>query len=110
MNEEEKYQAQLVALATEFKFLLFQNAPKRDDDAYPHTIKRNGIIISPFPRNLKQNGTQLIDNSEGVVVKHGYEPARYALYANKRSRKPAYIEKSQRQFLAYLEGEGWEAE
>lgn len=110
MDEEQATQEELKLYATELKFLLSQNAPKRDDDAYPHTIKSKGVIISPFPGNLKQNGTQWVETSDGVILKHGYEPARYALYANKRSRKPAYIEKSQKQFLSYLEGKGWEVE
>ena len=110
MNEEEATQKALTVYATELKALLSENAPKRKEPAYPHVIKSKGVIISPFPGNLKQNGTQWVETSDGVILKHGYEPARYALYANKRSRKPAYIEKSQRQFLAYLEGEGWEAE
>ena len=110
MDEEQATQEELKVLATELKFLLSENAPKRDDDAYPHTIKNKGVIISPFPGNLQRNGTQWVETSDGVVLKHGYEPARYALFANARSRKPQYIEKSQRDFLAYLSGEGWEVE
>ena len=96
--------------ATDLKFLLSQNAPKRDDNSYSHVIKHKGVIVSPFPGNLKQNGTQLVEQSDAVVVKHGYEPAMYALYANKKSRKPQYIEKSIQQFTALMEGKGWEQE
>ena len=65
MDEEQATQEELKLYATELKFLLSQNAPKRDDDAYPHTIKSKGVIISPFPGNLKQNGTQWVETSDG---------------------------------------------
>lgn len=86
------------------------NAPKRDDNSYPHVIKRKGVIISPFPGNLKKNGNQIVSSGDGYKVKHGYEPARYALYANKTSRKPKYIEKSIREFAALMASKGWEQE
>ena len=86
------------------------NSPKRDDDSYPHVIKRKGVIISPFPGNLKQNGNQIVSSGDGYKVKHGYKPARYALYANKTSRKPRYIEKSINEFATLMASEGWEQE
>lgn len=86
------------------------NAPKRRDDSYPHVIKRKGVIISPFPGNLKKNGNQIVSSGNGVKVKHGYEPACYALYANKRSSKPKYIEKSISEFAALMASKGWEQE
>lgn len=90
--------------------ILSTNSPKRDDDAYPHVIKRRGVIISPFPGNLKVNGNEIRESTDGMVVRHGYEPARYALYANKTSRKPGYIEKSIQEFANYLRSEGWTEE
>ena len=96
--------------ATDLVRILRKNSPKRDDDSYPHVIRRKGVIISPFPGNLKQNGNQIVSTANGYQVKHGYEPARYALYANKTSRKPKYIEKSIGEFTALMGQEGWEQE
>lgn len=95
---------------TDLVRIIKKNSPKRDDNSYPHVIKRKGVIISPFPGNLKQNGNQKIDLGDGAKLKHGYEPARYALYANKRSSKPKYIEKSIAEFTARMESLGWEQE
>ena len=86
------------------------NSPKRRDDSYPHVIKRKGVIISPFPGNLQKNGNQIVSSGSGVKVKHGYEPACYALYANKRSSKPQYIEKSISEFAALMASKGWKQE
>lgn len=96
--------------ATDLVRILKRNSPKRDDDSYPHAIKRKGVVISPFPGNLKKNGNQIVSSGDGYKVKHGYEPACYALYANKRSRKPQYIEKSIRDFAALMARKGWEQE
>ena len=95
---------------TDLVRIIKKNSPKRDDNSYPHAIKRNGVIISPFPGNLKKNGNQIVSSGDGYKVKHGYEPARYALYANKTSRKPQYIEKSISEFAALMASKGWEQE
>lgn len=96
--------------ATDLVRIIKKNSPKRDDDSYPHVIKRHGVIVSPFPGNLKQNGNQIISSGDGYTVKHGYEPAPYAIYANARSRKPKYIEKSINEFTALMASMGWEQE
>lgn len=96
--------------ATDLVRIIKKNSPKRDDNSYPHAIKQKGVVVSPFPGNLKKNGNQIVRSGDGYKVKHGYEPARYALYANKSSRKPKYIEKSIREFAALMESKGWERE
>ena len=96
--------------ATDLVRIIKKNSPKRDDDSYPHAIKQKGVVVSPFPGNLKKNGNQIVHSGDGYKVKHGYEPARYALYANKSSRKPKYIEKSISEFAALMESKGWERE
>lgn len=108
--DEEITQGELHEYVTELVRILKKNSPKRDDDSYPHAIKRKGVVISPFPGNLKKNGNQIVTSGDGFKVKHGYEPARYALYANKRSRKPKYIQKSIKEFCALVADEGWEQE
>ena len=100
-------QEELRSYVTDLVRILRKNSPKRDDDSYPHVIKSKGVIVSPFPGNLKQNGNRIVDTGDGLKVKHGYEPARYAIYANKRSRKPKYIEKSINEFKALMESFGW---
>lgn len=75
----------------------------------PKEIKRHGVVISPYPGNLKNNGTFFVTATENkVVVKHGYEPARYALYANTTSRKQNYINKTVNRYRSFLFAEGWE--
>ena len=101
---------ELHGYVTDLVRIIKKNSPKRDDDAYPHAIKRKGVVISPFPGNLKKNGNQIVSSEEGYIVKHGYEPARYALFANVRSRKPRYIEKSINEFFALMASKGWEQE
>lgn len=102
--------AELTANAEQLVRILYEEAPKRDDDAKPHVIRSHGIIISPFPGNLKVNGSVIVLTGDGLEVRHGYEPARYALFANKTSRRPNYIEKSINKFRSFLLGEGWEEE
>lgn len=106
--DDEDMSVELHAYVTDLVRIIKKNSPKRDDDSYPHVIKKNGIIISPFPGNLKKNGNQIVDNGEGYQLKHGYEPARYALDANRHSRKPQYIEKSIGEFATLMERLGWE--
>lgn len=74
----------------------------------PQEIKRHGKVVSPYPGNLMNNGTYCVDEEEKTIVTHGGEPAPYALYANKRSRKPGYIEESIKEFRANMFLEGWE--
>lgn len=92
----------------QFVRIISKNSPQRDEDSKPHEIKRKGVVISPFPGNLKINGNQIVESENGYAVLHGYEPARYALYANKNSRKTQYIEKSVEEFRGFLFSEGWE--
>ncbi len=108
MENEELTSETLYGYVTDLVRIIKKNSPKRDDNSYPHTIKSHGKIISPFPGNLKKNGNQIVSSGDGYKVKHGYEPAPYALYANKSSRKPQYIEKSIREFAALMESVGWE--
>lgn len=108
MDEETYFEGELHEYVTDFVRIIKKNSPKRDDDTYPHEIKRKGKVISPFPGNLKQNGNQIIETGKSYKVKHGYEPAMYALYANKTSRKPGYIEKSIQDFKARIKQLGWE--
>lgn len=110
MENEDFSLDELDNYVTDLVRIIQEESPKRDDDSYPHVIKRKGIVISPFPGNLKQNGNQKIKSGDGYKVKHGYEPARYALHANKRSRKPKYIEKAIRRFAALMASKGWEQE
>lgn len=110
MDEEEFTSEELHEYATELVRIIKRNSPKRDDDSYPYTIKRKGVVISPFPGNLKKNGNQIVESGNGYKVKHGYEPACYALYANKRSRKPQYIEKSISKFVKRMANKGWKQE
>lgn len=95
----------------QFVRIISKNSPERDIDAYPHAIKWHGVIVSPYPGNLKNNGNiRRRTDADSIVVKHGYDPAPYALYANKTSRKPQYIEKSVKEFFAKMEAIGWEGE
>ena len=105
MTSEELHQ-----YVTDLVRIIKKNSPKRDDDSDPHVIKRKGRIVSPFPGNLKKNGNQIVSSGDGYEVKHGYEPAEYALYANARSRKPKYIEESIGEFAALMASKGWEQE
>lgn len=108
--EEELTNEEMHEYVTDLVRIIKKNSPKRDDNSYPHVIKRKGVVISPFPGNLKKNGNQIVESGDGYMVKHGYEPARYALHANKRSRKPRYIENSIKEFAALMERKGWEQE
>lgn len=101
---------ELKEFAEQLVRIISRNSPQRDIDAYPHTIKSHGEIISPEPGNLKRHGNELVESGNGVKVKHGYRPARYALYANATSRKAGYIEKSIAEFSGYMENIGWQAE
>ena len=107
---EDKFQEEVHEYVTDLRFIIKKNSPARKEGSYPHVIKRKGMVISPFPGNLRQNGNQIINLGDGFKLKHGYEPACYALYANKRSSKPKYIEKSIAEFTARMENLGWEQE
>lgn len=114
--------------AAQFMRILSKNSPVRDEAGtryekqytdkngetkirrwkMPKEIKRHGVVISPYPGNLMNNGTRFVEMGNLVEVYHGYSPAVYALAANKNSRKPGYIQKSEAEFFSYLAAEGWE--
>lgn len=92
----------------QFVRIISANSPARDPDSYPHTIKSHGKIISPYPGNLKLNGNVIKKSGDGYTDYHGYDPAPYAQYANARSRKPHYIERSVDKFKSFMTAENWE--
>ncbi len=108
--EEEFTSEELYEYVTELVRIIKENSPARKEGSYPYVIKRKGVVISPFPGNLRKNGNQIINYGDGYKVKHGYEPACYALYANKRSSKPQYIEKSISKFATLIASKGWKQE
>ena len=52
--------------------------------------KRGTNMYSPYPGNLKNNGVVAIENG----VKYDYNKVGYIGYANLRSKKPQFIEKT----------------
>ena len=54
-------------------------------------------MYSPYPGNLKNNGVVLIDGG----IRYDYDKVGYIGYANIRSHKPKFIEKTVQDFLAY---------
>lgn len=60
--------------------------------------KRGTNMYSPYPGNLKNNGIYRVKN--GVVF--DYNKVGYIGYANLRSRKPQYLEKTIKEFCDYL--------
>lgn len=111
MNEEDVFpQEEIKREAEQLVRIIAEYSPARDEDAYPREIKVRGRVISPRPGNLRDNGNVIAETANGCIVKHGYRPAPYALYANKTSRKPGYIGKAVNKFRSFLEAEGWEEE
>lgn len=116
MDEEKIFsQDELHEAAEQLVRILSETAPHRPDDAYPREIKVHGRVVSPMPRNLQLHGQVISDGSNGgYIVKSGYEPAPYALYADKFGKQregehgPNYIERSVKKFRGFLEAEGWE--
>lgn len=109
-GQEEFSERAVSSYVDQFKRIISKNSPARNPESYPHAIKRHGVVISPYPGNLQDNGNRIVKTTSGYKLEHGYRPASYALYANKTSRKPKYIEKSIDEFLAYLRALGWEAD
>jgi hypothetical protein len=89
------------------KRIISKNSPERETNAKPHEIKWHGVVVSPHPGNLKNHGNVIQATESGYTLRHGYRPAPYALYANKKSRKPNYIEKSIQEFKSFLAAKGW---
>ena len=54
-------------------------------------------MYSPYPGNLKNNGIVAIDGG----VRYDYDKVGYIGYANIRSHKPKFIEKTVQDFCAY---------
>lgn len=81
---------------------------KRWKKTMPLEIKRHGKVVSPYPGNLRDNGTRYIGDENSGRVELGFNAAEYAIYANKKSRKPKYIEKSIAEFRSFLLADGWE--
>lgn len=114
MNEDVFPQDELKGAVDQFVRILSETAPHRTDNAYPRVIKVKGRVVSPMPRNLQLNGSVIIGSATGYTVKNGYEPAPYALYANKSGKQregehgPQYLERSIKKFRAFLEADGWE--
>lgn len=59
--------------------------------------KKGTNMYSPYPGNLKNNGIVLTDDG----VKYDYTKVGYIGYANIRSKKPHFIEKTIDDFCAY---------
>ena len=108
MDEDVFPQDELKSVVDQLKRIISEESPERDPDSYPREIKCRGIVVSPRPGNLKDNGNFIVPTSNGYQLRHGYRPAPYALYANKTSRKPGYIEKALDKFRLFAEAEGWE--
>jgi hypothetical protein len=93
-------QQQLVSKLYE---LTQKNAPVRvvkDKNGRPtlRAIGKKGTnMYSPYPGNLKNNGIYIDKNS----VVFDYNKVGYIGYANLRSKKPRFIEKSVEDFLQY---------
>ena len=110
MEQEEFVDRPMSKYVDQLQQIIQKNSPVRDGEKYPGVIKRHGVVVSPFPGNLKVNGNRIVQTASGYRLEHGYRPAPYALYANKSSRKPKYIEKSIDEFLGYLRTLGWESD
>lgn len=59
--------------------------------------KKGTNMYSPYPGNLKNNG--IVRTSKGV--KFDYDKVGYIGYANKRSRKPQFIENTVNDFCDF---------
>lgn len=87
------------------KLLFFakENAPVReikDKNGRPRSRavgKKGTNMYSPYPGNLKNNGIYDIPNG----IRFDYDKVGYIGYANLRSHKPKFIEKTINDFLNY---------
>lgn len=59
--------------------------------------KKGTNMYSPYPGNLKNNGVVRIDNG----IRYDYNKVGYIGYANLKSHKPQYIEKTVNDFLTF---------
>jgi isocitrate dehydrogenase kinase/phosphatase len=91
-------------LACKMLDLAKKNAPVRvikdKDEKRPRKRavgKKGTNMYSPYPGNLKNNG--IYRTGEGIVF--DYNKVGYIGYANLRSHKPRYIEKTVNDFLNY---------
>lgn len=55
-------------------------------------------MYSPYPGNLKNNG---VDTNNDWGIRYDYDKVGYIGYANIRSNKPKFIEKTVQDFCAY---------
>ncbi len=112
MDEEEVFSADELEgkIVVQFERIISKLSPARDIDSYPREIKWHGVVVSPRPGNLRDNGNVRVKTANGYMIKHGYRPAPYALYANKTSRKPGYIQAALNKFKSFLIQDGWEEE
>lgn len=83
-------------LVSKLQRIAKDNAPVRivsDKEGRPKSRavgKRGTNMYSPYPGNLKNNGVVAIENG----VKYDYNKVGYIGYANLRSKKPQFIEKT----------------
>ena len=83
-------------LETRLYEIFQKNAPVRQTGGA--TGKRGTNLYSPYPGNLKNNG--IWQTNTGVRL--DLNKVGYIWYANLKSRKPNYIEKSVSEFLQWL--------
>lgn len=92
-----------VRLATELYGFAQKNAPVReivDKKGRPRSRavgKKGTNMYSPHPGNLKNNGIVPLSNG----VRFDYDKVGYIGYANVRSHKPQFIEKTVEDFCNY---------
>lgn len=90
-------------LVSKLQQIAKENAPVRvvvDKKGRPlsrATGKKGTNMYSPYPGNLKNNGVVLIDGG----VRYDYDKVGYIGYANIRSHKPKFIERTVQDFCAY---------
>lgn len=90
-------------LANQLFTIAQKNAPVRlveDKQGRPRQRavgKKGTNMYSPYPGNLKNNGIYQRDNA----VVFDYNKVGYIGYANIRSSKPRYIERTVEEFLQY---------
>lgn len=90
-------------LASKLAFIAKENAPVRmivDKKGRPlsRAVGKKGTnMYSPYPGNLKNNGIVPLSNG----VRFDYDKVGYIGYANVRSRKPQFIEKTVEDFCRY---------
>lgn len=90
-------------LISKFQEIAKENAPVRqiqDKNGRPlsRAVGKKGTnMYSPYPGNLKNNGIVMLNNG----VQYNYDKVGYIGYANLRSKKPRFIEKTIDDFCAY---------